>query len=64
MVDDVVKNCKDEFLNEGVDVQVLEDLKQVRHTRRSKLYLFEVSKNNYTIKLLCIMLFEATKIWN
>lgn len=31
VVDDVVKNCREDFLNEGVDVQVLEDLKQVCH---------------------------------
>ena len=30
VVDDVVKNCREDFLNEGVDVQVLEDLKQVQ----------------------------------
>ena len=30
VVDDVIRNVKDEFLNEGVDEQVLEELKQVR----------------------------------
>ena len=30
VVDDVIRNMKDEFLNEGVDEQVLEELKQVR----------------------------------
>ena len=30
VVDDVIKNVKDDFLNEGIDEQVLEELKQVR----------------------------------
>ena len=29
VVEDVVKNVKDEFLNESVDLQVLDELKQV-----------------------------------
>lgn len=29
VVDDVTKTVREEFLNEGVDSQVLEDLKQV-----------------------------------
>jgi len=29
VVDDVIKNVKDEFLNDEVDQQVLEELKQV-----------------------------------
>lgn len=29
VVDDVLKNVREDFLNEGVDTQVLEDLKQV-----------------------------------
>lgn len=28
-MDDVLKNVREDFLNEGVDTQVLEDLKQV-----------------------------------
>ena len=29
VVDDVMKNVREDFLNEGADTQVLEDLKQV-----------------------------------
>jgi hypothetical protein len=29
VVDDVIKNVREDFLNEGVDTQILEDLKQV-----------------------------------
>ena len=37
VVDDVTKTVREEFLNEGVDSQVLEDLKQVggSHTEPS-----------------------------
>lgn len=30
MIEDVIKNVRESFLNEGVDEQVLQELKQVR----------------------------------
>lgn len=31
VMEDVIKNVREEFLNEGVDLQVLDELKQVCH---------------------------------
>lgn len=38
MIEEVIKNVRDSFLNEGVDEQVLQELKQVRERlmRQSK----------------------------
>ncbi len=30
VIDDVIRNVREEFLNEAVDLEVLEDLKRVR----------------------------------
>ena len=36
VVDDVVKNVRDDFLNEGIDQQVLDELKTVSHMPRGR----------------------------
>lgn len=33
VIDDVIKNVREEFLNEAVDLEILEDLKRVRYRR-------------------------------
>lgn len=53
MIEEVIKNVRDSFLNEGVDEQVLQELKQVRERlmRQSKQ-----EKTNLQIIVFLLML--------
>jgi hypothetical protein len=52
VVEDVIKNIREEFINEGVDEQVLEELKQVSPPSFSLLRL----KLHFLFKLITVTL--------
>ena len=68
MIEEVIKNVRDSFLNEGVDEQVLQELKQVRERlmRQSKqektnlqIIVFLLMLNNDPVDCAMILLHES-----